>query len=101
VVSVLDQATVPGAPSGISLKLILLVAATLGVVLGVIAAFVAEHFARARHDPSAGSFFAAWDDFKADLRLRSRDRGTEAPAPRPAYPGAQPDNPAPARTRTH
>ena len=98
VVSVLDQATVPGAPSGVSLKLILLVAATLGVVLGVIAAFVAEHFARARHDPSAGSFFAAWDDFKADLRLRSRDR---AAAPRPAYPGAQPDGPAPARTRTH
>jgi tyrosine-protein kinase Etk/Wzc len=74
VVSVLDQATVPGEPSGIGLKLILVLAAALGLMLGLVAAFVAEHFARARHDPAAGSFFVAWEDFKHDvvpLRRRS------------------------------
>lgn len=74
VVSVLDQATVPGAPSGIGVKLILMVAGVLGLVLGLVAAFVAEHFARARQDPAAGSFFVAWEDFKHDvvpLRRRS------------------------------
>jgi uncharacterized protein involved in exopolysaccharide biosynthesis len=74
VVSVLDQATVPGAPSGIGLKLILMVAGVLGLVLGLLAAFVADHFARARQDPAAGSFFVAWEDFKHDvvpLRRRS------------------------------
>jgi uncharacterized protein involved in exopolysaccharide biosynthesis len=77
VVSVLDQATVPGAPSGIGLKLILLVAAVLGLVLGLVAAFVAEHFARARHDPAAGSFFVAWEDFKHDVvPLRRRPAPT-------------------------
>jgi uncharacterized protein involved in exopolysaccharide biosynthesis len=74
VVSVLDQATVPGAPSGIGVKLIVLVAAVLGLVLGLVAAFVVEHFARARQDPAAGSFFVAWEEFKHDvvpLRRRS------------------------------
>jgi hypothetical protein len=81
-VSVLDEATVPSAPSGISLKVILVVAGMLGLVLGLIAAFVAEHFARARHDPAGGSFFEAWEQFKFDLlRGGFRPRGTAGRAP--------------------
>lgn len=82
VVSVLDAATVPSAPSGTSLKVILAVAGMLGLVLGLIAAFVAEHFARARHDPDGGLFFQAWEQFKGDLRrggFRRRDTGVRAP----------------------
>lgn len=79
VVSVLDRAAVPTAPSGISLKVILVVAAVLGVVVGLVAAFVAEHFARARQDPAAGSFFVAWEDFKHDVvPLRKRSASTAA-----------------------
>lgn len=84
VVSVLDEATVPTAPSGVSLKLIVVLAAVLGLVLGLVAAFVAEHFARARQDPAAGSFFVAWEQFKSDLRRGGfRRSGTDRrPPPR-------------------
>ena len=75
VVSVLDQATVPTAPSGVGLKLILMVSALLGLMLGLLAAFVAEHLARARQDPAAGSFFVAWEQFKGDLRRGGFRRG--------------------------
>lgn len=69
VVSVLDRAETPVAPSGAGLKLIVALAGVLGVVLGLIAAFVVERLARARREPDGGAFFDAWEQFKGDLRL--------------------------------
>lgn len=68
VVSVLDRAEVPQATSGFGLKLIVAVAGMLGLVLGLIGAFVVERLARARQEPEGGSFFDAWEEFKGDLR---------------------------------
>ncbi|MBW3655242.1 MAG: hypothetical protein KY444_03995, partial [Gemmatimonadetes bacterium] len=68
VVSVLDRAEVPRAPSGFGLKLVVAVAGILGMLLGLIGAFVMERLARARQEPEDGSFFEAWEDFKGDLR---------------------------------
>lgn len=82
VVSVLDRAHVPDSPAGFGAGLILAVAGILGVVLGLVAAFVAERLARARQEPDGGSFFEAWEQFKGDLRRGGfRRRGAKPGSP--------------------
>ncbi|MBW3654541.1 MAG: hypothetical protein KY444_00420 [Gemmatimonadetes bacterium] len=78
VVSVLDPAVAPGSPTGFSLPLVLAVAGLLGLVLGLIVAFVVEHLARARQVPEGGSFFEAWEQFKGDLRRGGMRRRSAA-----------------------
>jgi uncharacterized protein involved in exopolysaccharide biosynthesis len=84
VVSVLDRAEAPADPSGVGLKLVIVVAGLLGGVLGLVAAFVVERLARARRDPEDGAFFDAWEQFKGDLapgRGRRRKAAPHTPAP--------------------
>jgi tyrosine-protein kinase Etk/Wzc len=81
VVSVLDPPLVPQSPRG-SLPRVLTAALLLGLVVGVIAAFVREYMARVRHDPANEPFRAALDNFKGDvggLVGRRRARTTIAP----------------------
>jgi hypothetical protein len=59
------------------------VAGLLGLLLGMVIAFGREYSVRARQDPGNGGFFAAWDQFKADLRRAVppyRSRRTQAPS---------------------
>jgi tyrosine-protein kinase Etk/Wzc len=67
VVSVLDPAIVPGSPSAPKVKLILALAALLGLVLGLIAAFAGESVRSAREKPENEPFFAAWNQLKMDV----------------------------------
>jgi uncharacterized protein involved in exopolysaccharide biosynthesis len=62
VVSVLDLAEEPRAPSGLALPLLAGMALALGMVLGLVLAFGREFMSRARQDPESQSFFNAWDD---------------------------------------
>lgn len=66
VVSVLDPPVVPENPSG-SLLRVLAASLMLGLVLGVILAFVREYMARVRHDPDNEPFRAALDGFRSDM----------------------------------
>jgi len=76
VVSVLDPALPPDRPSGFGVKVIGAVALVLGAVLGLLAAFVAEHLRRARHDPEGQRFFVAWDEFRGTVPgARARKTG--------------------------
>jgi uncharacterized protein involved in exopolysaccharide biosynthesis len=67
VVSTLDVAVVPAAPSGPRLPLTLVIASFLGLLLGLIAAFVREYMRVARLDPGNAPFFDAWGEMKSDL----------------------------------
>lgn len=80
VVSVLDPAVVPDAPRG-TLVRVLTAMLVLGVVVGVILAFVREYMARVRQDPSNEPFHAAVDSFKSDIGglVGRRRRPTVAP----------------------
>lgn len=66
VVSVLDPPVVPTAPRS-SLVRVMTAALVLGMVLGVILAFVREYMARVRHDPNNEPFRNALDGFKSDM----------------------------------
>jgi hypothetical protein len=66
VVSVLDPPVLPTAPRS-SLIRVMTAALVLGLVMGVILAFVREYMARVRHDPQNEPFRAALDGFKNDL----------------------------------
>lgn len=66
VVSVLDPPVVPAGPKG-SLPRVLTASLMLGLVLGVMLAFVREYMARVRQDPGNEPFRAALDGFKSDL----------------------------------
>lgn len=66
VVSVLDPPVVPEAPRG-SLIRVMTAMLLLGIVLGVVLAFVREYLARVRQDPSNEPFHAAVDGFKSDI----------------------------------
>jgi tyrosine-protein kinase Etk/Wzc len=66
VVSVLDPPVVPEHPRG-SLPRVLAASLMLGLVLGVIVAFVREYMARVRHDPDNEPFRAALDGFRSDV----------------------------------
>lgn len=66
VVAVLDPPVVPAAPRS-SLPRVLTAALLLGLVVGVILAFVREFMARVRQDPSNEPFQTALDGFKSDL----------------------------------
>ncbi|HEU4882487.1 MAG TPA: Wzz/FepE/Etk N-terminal domain-containing protein [Longimicrobium sp.] len=81
VVSVLDPPLVPENPRG-SLPRVLTASLMLGLVLGVILAFVREYMARVSHDPNNEPFRAALDNFKGDvggLVGRRRPRSTIRP----------------------
>lgn len=66
VVSVLDPPVVPEHPRG-SLPRVLAASLMLGLVLGVIVAFVREYMARVRHDPDNEPFRNALDGFRSDV----------------------------------
>jgi tyrosine-protein kinase Etk/Wzc len=93
IVTVLDPAIVPTSPSGVGLGIILSVAALLGLVVGLLTAFVREHLHNARQQRADDPFFAAWDQLKADVmgympprwngRVRSPLHDRKTPAPRP------------------
>lgn len=78
VVTVLDSALVPTAPRGRPWALLIPVAAILGMLLGLIGAFVADFLARSAAEPDGRSFRDAWQGFKRDLRHPFASR---APAP--------------------
>jgi tyrosine-protein kinase Etk/Wzc len=67
IVTVLDPAIVPTSPYGVGMGMILGVAAILGLVAGLLVAFVSEHIQTARQQRADDPFFAAWDQFKWDL----------------------------------
>jgi uncharacterized protein involved in exopolysaccharide biosynthesis len=78
VVSVLDYAEEPEAPSGLSAALLLGMALIMGFVLGLVLAFGREFAARARQDPESQSFFNALDEQRDHLSRwdpRRRKRG--------------------------
>jgi tyrosine-protein kinase Etk/Wzc len=85
VVTVLDPATVPQLPSGPKVGLLLGLFAFLGLLIGLIAAFLSEYAKTARRNPHNESFFVAWNQFKGELwafmpqrwrqRLRAPVRG--------------------------
>lgn len=81
VVTVLDVALEPSAPAGPRVKLALAVAAMLGLMLGLIAAFVSEGVRIAHRNPKNEPFFAAWRQFKHDvLSLSPWKRRLRTPA---------------------
>ncbi|HEX8692069.1 MAG TPA: Wzz/FepE/Etk N-terminal domain-containing protein [Longimicrobium sp.] len=65
VLSVLDPA-LPGGPVR-SLKKTLALAAALGLLLGLVAAFAVEGVARLRENPANAEFLAAWERFRSEL----------------------------------
>jgi tyrosine-protein kinase Etk/Wzc len=82
VLSVLDLATPPAAPSGPNSRLILMLAAIVGFVLGTALAFSREYMGRLRGTPEGRTLAGAWDGFKADTvgRVSPRHRSSRAPA---------------------
>jgi uncharacterized protein involved in exopolysaccharide biosynthesis len=81
VVSVLDPPVLPTTPRS-SLVRVMSAALVLGLVLGVILAFVREYMARVRHDPDNEPFRNALDGFKSDLGgLVGRRRRTPTSRP--------------------
>ncbi|HEU0300822.1 MAG TPA: GNVR domain-containing protein [Longimicrobium sp.] len=87
VVTALDTALVPEAPSGPRVKLMVMVGMFFGGLLGLVAAFVREFMRRARHDPESEPFFEAWDGFKGDFTRLAPGRRSAAPVT-PAAPAA-------------
>ncbi|MBW3570232.1 MAG: hypothetical protein KY467_03925 [Gemmatimonadetes bacterium] len=81
-VGVLDRAQPSSNPRWVLILRNLVVSAVLGLIAGVMAAFVADYVARARMDPGNARFFAAWDELKDDLvpgrRRRRRVSGAGA-----------------------
>ena len=67
-VSVLDDAMVPDAPSGPRRRLMLEVGLLFGAAVGMVLAFAREFVRRARTDPGSEPFFDAWSGFTGDLR---------------------------------
>jgi tyrosine-protein kinase Etk/Wzc len=75
VVSVLEEAVPPTDPSSPGRLKLLIVAGVLGMVLGVLFAFVQEFFESARRDQANAGFFLTWSRFRSDvLRLPSGSR---------------------------
>ncbi len=79
VVTALDTAIVPEAPSGPRVKLLVLVGMFFGGLLGLVAAFLREFMRRARRDPESEPFFEAWDGFKGDFTRLAPGRRAAAP----------------------
>lgn len=67
VVTVLDAPRLPVRPSGPRTLLYIVGGAFLGMLLGIIGAFVASYFRRTRTTPDGESFVLAWDQFKGDV----------------------------------
>jgi tyrosine-protein kinase Etk/Wzc len=65
--TVLDPALVPSAPSGPNRKLAMVLGGILGLVAGLGVAFMREYGAVARRDPKNAAFFAEWDGIKSGL----------------------------------
>lgn len=72
---VLDAAQVPTVPERGRVKLVLVAAAVLGGVLGIVAAFLREHMTRGRAGAHAEEFQQAWRQFKTDLIPGRRRNG--------------------------
>lgn len=83
VVSVLDVAIIPQSPSSPNARLVLGLAIALGLLVGVVAAFVRDYARNARQDPEAEPFFAAWKEAKDDavgyIPRRVRTGGAVSP----------------------
>ena len=77
VVSVLDQAIEPEAPSGLPMALLLGMALVLGTVFGLVLAFGREFMTRARQDPESQAFFRALSELRGRIAgaLPTRWRG--------------------------
>ena len=73
VLSVLDDAVVPTAPVSRSASIVML-AAILGIVAGILAALAGEYAERARAAGSNRDFFDAWDGFATRVNGRLRPR---------------------------
>lgn len=88
VLSVLDPAVVPRGPSGPEAKVILPLAAILGLVFGVAAAFIGEWARRLRRDPESEPLMLAWDRVRSDLSRYhlwgSNGTGHRRPVERPS-----------------
>lgn len=66
-VSVLDPAVVPTSPSRTSPKLLFAIALVLGLLLGLVVAFIREHVQRMERTPDNEQFFAAWSRFRGEV----------------------------------
>jgi uncharacterized protein involved in exopolysaccharide biosynthesis len=67
VVGVLDEALVPTERTLSHAPILLAVAALLGLLLGLLLAFVSERLRGLRGEPENARFFEAWDQFKRDV----------------------------------
>jgi uncharacterized protein involved in exopolysaccharide biosynthesis len=67
VLAVLDPADTPRGPYRANVKLVLLAAAAVGLLFGLVAAFVRDHIEQASRADRTGRFFVAWEHFKHDL----------------------------------
>lgn len=66
-VGVLDRAQPSSDPRWVLILRNVVVAGVLGMIFGVVLAFVADYLARARMDPGNARFFTAWEQLKDDL----------------------------------
>lgn len=71
VVGVLDTAAVPTVPAPSYAGLILVLAMLLGLLLGLITAFTAEHLVRMQADSANEELLVAWGEFRETVRLPS------------------------------
>lgn len=67
VVTVLDAPRLPIRPSGPRTLLYIVGGAFLGMLLGILGAFIASYFQRTRTTRDGESFVQAWDQFKGDV----------------------------------
>jgi uncharacterized protein involved in exopolysaccharide biosynthesis len=83
VVTVVDSAVLPVAPSGASLPIVGALAAVLGVLAGAVLAIAGDALDGAREDGRYARVFAAWRRFRGDLRMLGRSRRRSAASAHP------------------
>lgn len=71
-VGVLDAAVPPGAPASRGTMMLMAIAGLAGLLVGVLAAFLAESVARMRRDPANQDFFAALEEARPASNGRNR-----------------------------
>ncbi|CAN5196428.1 hypothetical protein BH18GEM1_BH18GEM1_01560 [soil metagenome] len=76
IVSVLDPAIPPSEPSRPGLWVLIVLAGSLGIILGTLTAFSVEWAGRIGHDPDDRRFVDAWSRARGDWRALFRKRRT-------------------------